>query len=58
MESREESIESLEEVFHTIQSVTGEENLDMLVSRFIQGQFHTHKHIGSTSITEPHTVTK
>ncbi|XP_046881261.1 coiled-coil domain-containing protein 114 isoform X4 [Hypomesus transpacificus] len=36
MDSREESIESLEEVFHTIQSVTGEENLDMLVSRFIQ----------------------
>uniref|UniRef100_A0A8C5HK38 Coiled-coil domain-containing protein 114-like n=1 Tax=Gouania willdenowi TaxID=441366 RepID=A0A8C5HK38_GOUWI len=36
MDSGEESLDALEEVFERIQTVTGEDNLDLLVSRFIQ----------------------
>ncbi|XP_035518168.1 coiled-coil domain-containing protein 114 [Morone saxatilis] len=36
MDSGEESLDALEEVFDRIQTVTGEDNLDMLVTRFIQ----------------------
>ncbi|XP_037620715.1 coiled-coil domain-containing protein 114 isoform X2 [Sebastes umbrosus] len=36
MDSGEESLDTLEEVFQRIQTVTGEDNLDMLVTRFIQ----------------------
>uniref|UniRef100_A0A674BH23 Outer dynein arm docking complex subunit 1 n=1 Tax=Salmo trutta TaxID=8032 RepID=A0A674BH23_SALTR len=36
MDSGEESVDTLEEVFHRIQNITGEEDLDMLVTRFIQ----------------------
>ncbi|XP_018580910.1 coiled-coil domain-containing protein 114 [Scleropages formosus] len=36
VEPGEEMLDSLEEVFHKIQSVTGEENLDLLASKFIQ----------------------
>ncbi|XP_041639528.1 coiled-coil domain-containing protein 114 [Cheilinus undulatus] len=36
MDSREESLDTLEEVFEKIKTVTGEDNLDLLVSRFIQ----------------------
>ncbi|KAM7422837.1 hypothetical protein PAMA_010733 [Pampus argenteus] len=35
-DSGEESLDALEEVFERIQTVTGEDNLDMLVTRFIQ----------------------
>lgn len=38
MDSGEESLDALEEVFKRIQTVTGEDNLDMLVTRFIQGK--------------------
>ncbi|XP_041815303.1 coiled-coil domain-containing protein 114 isoform X2 [Chelmon rostratus] len=36
MDSGEEPLDALEEVFERIQTVTGEDNLDMLVIRFIQ----------------------
>ncbi|XP_049894202.1 coiled-coil domain-containing protein 114 isoform X1 [Epinephelus moara] len=36
MDSGEESLDALEEVFNKIQTVTGEDNLDLLVTRFIQ----------------------
>ncbi|XP_072239223.1 coiled-coil domain-containing protein 114 isoform X2 [Leuresthes tenuis] len=36
MDSGEESLDALEEVFERIQTVTGEDNLDLLVTRFIQ----------------------
>ncbi|KAM4613743.1 coiled-coil domain-containing protein 114 [Polymixia lowei] len=36
LDSGEESVDTLEEVFERIQKVTGEDNLDMLVTRFIQ----------------------
>ncbi|XP_074529777.1 coiled-coil domain-containing protein 114 isoform X3 [Halichoeres trimaculatus] len=36
MDSAEESLDTLEEVFEKIQNVTGEDNLDLLVTRFIQ----------------------
>ncbi|XP_039971974.1 coiled-coil domain-containing protein 114 [Xiphias gladius] len=36
MDSGEESLDALEEVLERIQTVTGEDNLDMLVTRFIQ----------------------
>nr|XP_046168199.1 coiled-coil domain-containing protein 114 isoform X2 [Oncorhynchus gorbuscha] len=36
LDSGEESVDTLEEVFHRIQNITGEEDLDMLVTRFIQ----------------------
>ncbi|XP_071751403.2 coiled-coil domain-containing protein 114 [Centroberyx gerrardi] len=36
MDSGEESVDTLQEVFQRIQTVTGEDNLDMLVTRFIQ----------------------
>uniref|UniRef100_A0A667XNU9 Outer dynein arm docking complex subunit 1 n=1 Tax=Myripristis murdjan TaxID=586833 RepID=A0A667XNU9_9TELE len=36
--SGEESVETLQEVFERIQAVTGEDNLDMLVTRFIQAE--------------------
>ncbi|CAJ1050518.1 coiled-coil domain-containing protein 114 [Xyrichtys novacula] len=36
MDSGEESRDALEEVFEKIKTVTGEDNLDLLVSRFIQ----------------------
>ncbi|KAK1901325.1 Coiled-coil domain containing protein 114 [Dissostichus eleginoides] len=36
MDSGEESLDALDEVFQTIETVTGEDNLDMLVTRFIQ----------------------
>ncbi|XP_034389836.1 coiled-coil domain-containing protein 114 [Cyclopterus lumpus] len=36
MDSGEESLDALEEVFKRIQTVTGEDNLDMLITRFIQ----------------------
>uniref|UniRef100_A0A8C9R8W4 Outer dynein arm docking complex subunit 1 n=1 Tax=Scleropages formosus TaxID=113540 RepID=A0A8C9R8W4_SCLFO len=35
-EKGEDMVDSLEEVFHRIQSMTGEEDLDLLVSKFIQ----------------------
>ena len=38
MDSGEESLDALEEVFKRIQAVTGEDNLDMQVTRFIQGK--------------------
>ncbi|KAK9528827.1 hypothetical protein VZT92_012966 [Zoarces viviparus] len=38
MDSGEESLDALEEVFERIQAVAGEDNLDMLVSRFIQAE--------------------
>lgn len=38
MDSGEEPLDALEEVFERIQTVTGEDNLDMLVIRFIQGK--------------------
>lgn len=34
----EESLENLEEVFQRIHTMKGEDNLDVLVARFIQGQ--------------------
>lgn len=34
----EDSRDGLEEVFSKIQAVTGEDNLDLLVTRFIQGK--------------------
>uniref|UniRef100_A0A672FMQ7 Coiled-coil domain containing 114 n=1 Tax=Salarias fasciatus TaxID=181472 RepID=A0A672FMQ7_SALFA len=37
-DSGEESLDVLEEAFQRIQAVTGEDNLDLLVSRFIQGK--------------------
>ncbi|XP_029950711.1 coiled-coil domain-containing protein 114 [Salarias fasciatus] len=37
-DSGEESLDVLEEAFQRIQAVTGEDNLDLLVSRFIQGE--------------------
>ena len=40
MDLDEESLDVLEEVFERIQTVTGEDNLDMLVTRFIQGKSH------------------
>ncbi|XP_035488555.1 outer dynein arm-docking complex subunit 1-like [Scophthalmus maximus] len=36
MDSEEESLDALEEVFQRIQTVTGEDDLDMLITRFIQ----------------------
>lgn len=42
MDSGEESLDALEEVFQRIQTVTGEDNLDMLVTRFIQGKSYQH----------------
>ncbi|XP_029682474.1 coiled-coil domain-containing protein 63-like isoform X1 [Takifugu rubripes] len=36
IDSREESHDALEEVFSKIQTITGEDNLDLLVTRFIQ----------------------
>ncbi|KAF3856162.1 hypothetical protein F7725_016885 [Dissostichus mawsoni] len=36
MDSGEESLDALDEVFQRIETVTGEDNLDMLVTRFIQ----------------------
>lgn len=47
IDSREESNDALEEVFSKIQTITGEDNLDLLVTRFIQGKsvsFHIQKH--------------
>lgn len=38
IDSGEESHDALEEVFSKIQAVTGEENLDLLVTRFIHGK--------------------
>lgn len=38
IDSGEESQDVLEEVFSKIQAVTGEDNLDLLVTRFIQGK--------------------
>ncbi|XP_030274799.1 coiled-coil domain-containing protein 114 isoform X2 [Sparus aurata] len=38
MDSGEESLDALEEVFKRIQTVTGEDNLDMQVTRFIQDE--------------------
>lgn len=46
IDSREESHDALEEVFSKIQTITGEDNLDLLVTRFIQGKcvsFHIQK---------------
>lgn len=37
-ESGEDSAETLQEVFCKIRSVTGEDDLDVLVTKFIQGQ--------------------
>lgn len=34
----EESLENLEEVFQRIHTMKGEDNLDVLVTRFIQGE--------------------
>ncbi|XP_035486955.1 coiled-coil domain-containing protein 114 isoform X2 [Scophthalmus maximus] len=38
MDSEEESLDALEEGFERIKTVTGEDDLDMLVTRFIQGE--------------------
>lgn len=38
IDSREESHDALEEVFSKIQTVTGEDNLELLATRFIQGK--------------------
>lgn len=38
MDSGEESLDALEEAFERIQIATGEENLDQLVTRYIQGK--------------------
>uniref|UniRef100_A0A1A7YT51 Coiled-coil domain containing 114 n=2 Tax=Iconisemion striatum TaxID=60296 RepID=A0A1A7YT51_9TELE len=38
VDSGEESLEALEEVFERIQAVMGEDNLDLLVNRFIQAE--------------------
>lgn len=38
MESGKESLDALEEVFERIRTATGEDNLDRLVTRFIQGE--------------------
>lgn len=46
VDSVEESLDALEEVFQRIQVVSGEDNLDMLVTRFLQGK--SHKHIFTT----------
>lgn len=42
MDSGEESLDALEEVLERIQTVTGEDNLDMLVTRFIQSKSYQH----------------
>uniref|UniRef100_A0A3Q0RUS3 Outer dynein arm docking complex subunit 1 n=1 Tax=Amphilophus citrinellus TaxID=61819 RepID=A0A3Q0RUS3_AMPCI len=38
MDSGEESLDALQEVFEKIRTATGEDNLDLLVTRFIQGE--------------------
>lgn len=38
MDLGEESLENLEEVFQRIHTMKGEDNLDVLVTRFIQGE--------------------
>lgn len=38
MDSGEESLDALEEAFERIRIATGEENLDQLVTRYIQGK--------------------
>lgn len=38
IDSREESHDALEEMFSKIQTITEEDNLDLLVTRFIQGK--------------------
>lgn len=38
MDSGEESLDALEEVFERIQRVTGEDNLDLMVTKFLQGK--------------------
>lgn len=38
IDSGEESRDALEEVFSKIQTVTGEDNLDLLVTKFIQSE--------------------
>lgn len=38
----EESLENLEEVFQRIHTMKGEDNLDILVTRFIQGESLQH----------------
>lgn len=42
MDTGEESLDAIEEVFERIQTVTGEDNLDLLVTRFIQGKSYQH----------------
>lgn len=42
VELGEESLENLEEVFQRIHTMKGEDNLDMLVTRFIQGESLQH----------------
>lgn len=42
VDSGEESLDALDEVFQRIETVTGEDNLDMLVTRFIQGKSDQH----------------
>ena len=37
-DSGEQSVDMLQKVFERIQAVTGEDNLDMLVTRFVQGE--------------------
>ncbi|XP_053301893.1 coiled-coil domain-containing protein 114 [Pleuronectes platessa] len=44
MDLDEESLDVLEEVFKRIHTVTGEDNLDMLVTRFIQGEDRNFAH--------------
>lgn len=39
-EAGEEKCETLEEVFHRIQTVTGEGNLEKLVTKFIEGEHY------------------
>lgn len=42
MDSGDESLDALEEVFDRLRTLTGEDNLDLLVTRFIQGK-HNHR---------------
>lgn len=50
-ESGGESLDALEEVFERIQTVTGVDNLDMLVTRFIQGKCNQHNWTGQSLLS-------
>lgn len=49
VESGEESLDALQEVFEQIQTVTGEDKTDLLVSWFTQGKsFQSHSKTGNS----------